>query len=63
MEPAGGAVLGAALRDPQLAVLSGHFPHVETEAQVGAEPGVQARGVCAAWAWLMGKRRRPGGEP
>ena len=67
MEPARGGVLGAALRDPQLVVLSGHFPHVETEAQVGAEPGVQARecalpgpGSWGSGAPRWGTLREPG---
>ena len=58
---------GAALRGPQRVLLSGHFLHVETEAQVGAEPGVQARecvlpgpGSWEAGAPQRGNLREPG---
>lgn len=36
---------------------------METEAPGRGRAWSPGQGVCAAWAWLMGKRRRPGGNP
>lgn len=63
MEPTGGGTLGRLSGAHSGLCLSGHFSHVETEAQVGAEPGVRARECALPGPGSWGSGGAPEGPP